>query len=282
MMAMEVVICFFRGWLAAASVDGWTDGMQWNNVPEEFCATAGAVSRWRMPDKEPTKESAAARRETSLSRDSIIDAAIALLDSGGEDGLTFRALAQRLATGAGAIYWHVANKSDLLTAACDSIVARTLEESSAPSAQLSAPDIIRGVALALFDMIDVHPWVGMALNRAPGRLPMVRILERLGQQVCAIGVLEPACWATVSALLNYILGVSGQNAANAQIGRQSGVAREDFLGALAATWRQLDADAYPFTHAIAGQLSAHDDRADFLAGIDLILAGIASGATTQR
>lgn len=238
-----------------------------------------------MPDKEPTKKPATARRETSLSRDSIIDAAIALLDSGGEDGLTFRALAQRLATGAGAIYWHVANKSDLLTAACDAIVARTLTLPSPPPAPLeqpAPPDIIRHLALALFDMIDVHPWVGMALNRAPGQLPMVRILERLGQQVCAIGVLEPARWATVSALLNYILGVSGQNAANAVIGRQAGVAREDFLGAVAATWRQLDADAYPFTRAIAGQLSAHDDRADFLAGIDLILAGIASGATAQR
>lgn len=224
-----------------------------------------------MPKKEPTT----ARRETSLSRDSIIDAAIALLDSSGEDGLTFRALSQRLATGAGAIYWHVANKNDLLTAACDAIVARTLELPSEPLPKPSAPDIIRAIALALFDMIDARPWVGMALNRAPGQLPMVRILERLGQQVCALGVPEPARWSSVLALLNYILGVSAQNAANAQIGRQSGVEREVFLATLAATWRGLDADAYPYTRAIAGQLSTHDDRDDFLAGIDLILGGIA-------
>jgi AcrR family transcriptional regulator len=66
------------------------------------------------------------RREESLSRDRIIEASIALLDSSGESGLTFRALSERLATGPGAIYWHIASKSDLLTAACDAIVARTM------------------------------------------------------------------------------------------------------------------------------------------------------------
>jgi len=40
-----------------------------------------------------------------------------MLDVAGESGLTFRALAAELRTGAGAIYWHVANKSELLVAA---------------------------------------------------------------------------------------------------------------------------------------------------------------------
>ena len=71
------------------------------------------------------------RREDSLSRERIIDAAIELLDASGEAGLTFRALAERLATGPGAIYWHVADKSDLLTAACDALMARTLKASPA-------------------------------------------------------------------------------------------------------------------------------------------------------
>jgi hypothetical protein len=31
---------------------------------------------------------------------------------------------------------------------------------------------------------------------------------------------------------------------------------------------------YPFTRSVAAQLRAHDDREEFLAGIDLILAGI--------
>src|SRR5580692_5741483 len=90
------------------------------------------------------------RREESLSRDRIVEASIELLDSSGEDGLTFRALSERLATGPGAIYWHIANKSELLTAACDAIVARMMNE---PLVDATPKATIRAVALGMFDVI---------------------------------------------------------------------------------------------------------------------------------
>lgn len=213
------------------------------------------------------------RREESLSPDQIIEASIELLDSSGEKGLTFRALSERLATGPGAIYWHIASKSDLLTAACDAIVARTMNapvEGSTPKA------IIRALALAMFDAIDEHPWVGSALTRAPGQLPMVRVLERIGQQLRALGVPPEEEWATVSALLSYILGVGGQNAANAHFAREQRLDRSSFLDEVSTVWSELDPDEYPFTRSVAAQLRVHDDRADFLAGIDLMLRGIKS------
>ena len=213
------------------------------------------------------------RREQSLSRDGIIEASIAILDSNGEDGLTFRILSERLATGPGALYWHIANKSELVTAACDAIVAATM---NATLVGATPEATIRDLALAMFDAIDAHPWIGSALTRAPGELPIVRVLERIGQQVRALGVPDKEQWATVGALLNYILGVAGQNAANGQLGRTMGVDRSDFLEAVSNAWSQLDPDQYPFTRSVAGQLRAHDDRVDFLAGIDLILNGIKS------
>lgn len=211
------------------------------------------------------------RRADSLTRDTIIDAAIALLDTAGEGGLTFRALAARLATGAGAIYWHVADKDDLFTAASDAIVARAME--AAP--QGNTPQAgIRAVALAVFEAMDAHPWLGSALSRAPGQLPTVRILERLGRQVDALGVPQERQWMAACALLNYLLGVSGQNAANAVIARDQGLERAHFLGTLAGAWSRLDAQAFPFARKVAGQLRTHDDREDFLAGIDLIVHGM--------
>jgi AcrR family transcriptional regulator len=211
------------------------------------------------------------RREDGLSRERIIDETIALLDSSGERGLTFRALAGRLSTGAGAIYWHVADKTDLMSAACDAVLARAL---SAPQAA-TPQDAIRALALQLFDVIDARPWVGAVLTQALLQSPLVRILEPLGQQVRAMGVAAAEQFAVVSALLNYILGVSVQNAANAQTGRQLGGDREALLAKVADAWATLDADQYPFTRSIAGQLRTHDDRTDYLAGIDLILRGIA-------
>jgi AcrR family transcriptional regulator len=223
------------------------------------------------------KTSRSQRREEALSREQIIDASIQILDGSGEGGLTFRTLSERLATGPGAIYWHIANKSDLLTAACDTIIARTMTESLTSVATSATPQTaIRLLALAMFDTIDAHPWVGSALTRSQGHSPMLRIIERLGQQIRALGVRKKEHWVTASALLNYILGVAGQNAANGQLARTQGLDRSDFLEAMSTAWSQLDPEEYPFTRSLAAQLRSHDDRMDFLAGIDLILRGIGS------
>ncbi|WP_296943209.1 TetR family transcriptional regulator [uncultured Massilia sp.] len=212
------------------------------------------------------------RGESSLSRAAIIDAAIALLDAGGEAGLTFRALAQKLATGAGAIYWHVADKDDLLDAACDAIVAAAIATAAEGA---TARARIRAVGLGLFDAIDAHPWVGAELARSPARMPMLRIFESLGRPVRELGVPAPALWLATSTLLNTILGVAGQNAANRRLARERGLAsRAAYLDSVAAAWARLDAEAFPFTRGMGEQLRTHDDREDFAAGIDLILDGI--------
>ncbi|WP_423415207.1 TetR family transcriptional regulator [Hyphomicrobium sp. B1] len=213
------------------------------------------------------------RREESLSRDRIIDASIALLDESGESGLTFRALSERLATGPGAIYWHIESKNELLTAAADAIISRS---TNAPVAEATPEAAIRTLALGIFHAIDAHPWVGSALSRAPGRPPMVRILERLGQQLRALRIPAEVQWDAASALVSYILGVAGQNAANGQFARTHNLDRSEFLNAVAAEWLKLDPDDFPFTRSLAGRLRTHDDRTDFLAGIDLILKGICS------
>jgi AcrR family transcriptional regulator len=213
------------------------------------------------------------RRQQSLTREQIIDASIRLLDERGEAGLTFQALSKLLATGPGAIYWHVANKNDLSTAACDEIVSRAI---TAIPVAASPEDAVRAIALELFDAIDDHPWVGAALMSAPGQLPMVRVFERIGQQVRSLGVPVAREWAIVSTLLNYILGVAGQNAANAKHANAHGLERVSFLQDVSAAWSKLDANDYPFTRSVAGQLPFHDDRKDFLDGIDFILRGIAT------
>ncbi len=212
------------------------------------------------------------RREEGLSRDSIIEAAIALLDRSGEDGLTFRALSEHLATGPGAIYWHIANKSDLLTAACEALVVRTMNHIAT-----TTPDkTIRAVALGLFDVNEAHPWIGSALTSAPGASPVVHVLERIGQQVRALKVPAGHQWAAVSTLMAFILGICRQNAANRHLARAQNLDRAHFLEAVSTAWSRLDELEYPFARSVTGRMRSHDDRVDFLAGIDLILAGITS------
>jgi AcrR family transcriptional regulator len=218
------------------------------------------------------------RRADSLSKERIVEAAIEILDTAGEDALTFRTLAARLATGAGAIYWHVASKNDLLAAAADDVVARAVTGAAARAvtgtAAGAAPrEAIRAIALGVFDTIDAHPWVGTQLSREPWQPAMLQIFESTGRQLQALGVPGPAQFDCASALLNYVLGLAGQYAAVARL-IPPGTDRTAFLTTLAAQWTQLDPAQYPFAHQVAAQLPGHDDRDQFLAGIDLILAGI--------
>lgn len=218
------------------------------------------MSRWGMTTQ---------RRTDALSRERIVAAAVELLDVDGEDGLTFRRLAGHLRTGPGAIYHHVANKSELLIAATDAVLPAMTADVAGDA---TAEDAVRAVALIVFDTIDAHPWVGTQLSRVPSHPAMPRILEPIGRQVQALGVPDAGQFTSVSALLAYILGVSGQNAANARM--LPGVDRTDFLTTVSAGWANLDPGEYPFTRHIAEQLPGHDDREQFLAGIDLILTGI--------
>ncbi len=219
------------------------------------------------------------RKESALSRERIVAEAVALLDEGGEPGLTFRALADRLATGAGALYWHIDDKRDLLIAACDAIIASAVDT---PASKATPETRIRTIAGRLFDAMDAHPWIGGALTQAGGTLPAVRILESLGQQVQALGVPQKQQWSTTSALMSYITGVGGENAARSQLARRHGFDRSRLLTEVSQTWAALDAQAFPFARQVAARLPTHDDRADFLAGIDLILRGISASAQRHR
>ena len=212
-----------------------------------------------------------AQQEQSLSRERIIEASIEILDSSGESGLTYPVLCKRLETGPGAIYGHTLNKRDLLTSACDAVVARALgdyKDEASPHTNICA------LALIIFDAMDAHPWIGSALIRAELHSPLVRLQEGIGQQIRVLGVPEEEQWATVSALMNYILGVGGQNAGNGQLARTRGLTRSDLLESVSRVWLQLESKEYPFTRSMAAYLPTHDERTIFLAGVDLILRGV--------
>ncbi|SMF76136.1 TetR/AcrR family transcriptional regulator [Streptomyces sp. Amel2xC10] len=222
----------------------------------------------------PTTPKKPERRANPLSREQIVHAAIDLLDAAGESGLTFRALSERLATGPGAIYWHVAGKSELLAAATDRVVSIALATGKA-----GRPGAIHDVALGLFDAIERHPWLApqitAQLSHNPTGPVTTRIFEDIGRQASALDVPTSSWFTATSALVHYILGAAGQNAANLARARSLGpeADRSAYMDTVAGAWRRLSPEDYPFTRAVADHGLDHDDRAQFLAGIDLIIAG---------
>ncbi|HEY1914703.1 MAG TPA: helix-turn-helix domain-containing protein [Streptosporangiaceae bacterium] len=210
------------------------------------------------------------RRTDALSRERIVETAIEILDAGGERALTVRALTARLATGSGAIYWHVGGKDELLAAAANGIIARVMTEVNRDA---QPRETIRAVALGVFNAIEAHPWVGTQLHREPWQSAMLQIFEGIGGPLQALGAPEAAQLDCGFVLVNYVLGVAGQHAANARL-VEPGTDRATYLAGVAARWAQLDPTQYPFVRQVAAQVPEHDDREQFLTGIDLILAGI--------
>lgn len=204
-----------------------------------------------------------------------MDAAIELLDERGEGGLTFRVLTERLATGPGAIYWHVPNKSALVAAAADRIVSGVVGR---VSPEADPPDVIRAIAIGMFNAIDAHPWVAVEVIRAPWESALLTLFERLGRQIDLLGVRSEDRFPVAVTLMNYILGVSAEYASGSRL-----VDRADFLSITADAWAALEPERFAFTRSVAEAHRVQDRRHVFLSGIDLLLAGIdARGSDTER
>lgn len=212
-------------------------------------------------------------RADGLSRELIVQTTIEMLDGGGEKALTLRALTVRLSTGYGAIYHHVADKGDLLATAADEVIRSVMTGAVADADPRTA---LRVLALGLFDAIDAHPWIGAEFSRQPWRPALLDFYESVGRLLDALGVPETARFDAAGALVNYVLGVAAQNAANARLRAGSDTDREAFMENVATQWAQIDPDRYPFVHAAATQMGEHDDREQFLVGVDIFLAGIST------
>ncbi|MFG7941114.1 MULTISPECIES: TetR/AcrR family transcriptional regulator [Streptomyces] len=226
-----------------------------------------------MAKRTATGSARAPRRTDSLSRELIIRTAIEMLDSGGEKALTLRALTVRLSTGYGAIYHHVADKSDLLATAADEVIAGVMSGAVDDADPRTA---LRALAVGLFDAIDAHPWVGAEFSRRPWRPALLDFYEGVGRLLDAFGVPEKVRFDAAGTLVNYVLGVAAQNAANARLLTGSGTDRKTFLENAAEQWAQVDPGRYPFVHAATTHLGEHDDREQFLVGVDIFLAGIST------
>src|SRR5689334_22041333 len=75
---------------------------------------AGDPARASSVPEPPWRSHAQAARRVPLTRESILEAALRVLDRDGMDGLSMRRVAQELGTGPASLYWHVRNKGELL------------------------------------------------------------------------------------------------------------------------------------------------------------------------
>jgi AcrR family transcriptional regulator len=101
-----------------------------------------------------------------LSRERVLEAAIAHADRGGLEALTMRTLAEMLEVAPMALYRHVANKDDLI----DAMVDVVFSEIGVPAGGGDWKTAMRRRALSVRDALTRHPWaIGqMESRRTPG------------------------------------------------------------------------------------------------------------------
>ena len=113
-----------------------------------------------------TEPKSRAARRARLTRDRVLQAAMAVADEGGLETLTMRTLGQELGVGPMALYRHVSSRDDMV----DGMVDLVFGEIALPGAGTGWKSAMRGRAIAVRDALMRHRWaVGLMESRAnPG------------------------------------------------------------------------------------------------------------------
>jgi TetR/AcrR family transcriptional regulator, tetracycline repressor protein len=207
--------------------------------------------------------------KSDLSRATIVERALSVMDADGPDAVTIRRIAQEFDVTPMALYWHVANKDELLAAMGDAL----LEGVTPPPATGSWSVQLRGVVDALIAGLSRHPAAAeLVFPRILVTEPGLRLTE------FTLTLLEDAGFTRRQAA---DLARMGLHTAMMLVTQRPGAESETALAerdALLAEKRThielLPADLYPHVRAAAGPLTDCDDEAAYYTfGVDLYVEG---------
>ena len=213
-----------------------------------------------------TQPHASPEPRVPLSRERVLRAAIGLADEGGIESLSMRKLGQRLGVEAMSLYYHAANKDDIL----DGIVDIVVSEIDVPSGGGDWKAAMRASAISAHEVLLRHPWAASLILSGPTVRP-----ARLRYMDSILGCLREAGFSAemtdhaYHALDSHIMGFTLW-----QVGISVGLAR---LGSVATFLQEFSVDQYPY---LAEHIEQHlrerspDDEGEFEFGLDLILDGL--------
>jgi AcrR family transcriptional regulator len=237
---------------------------------------AGHVSR----DKE-RPERLQPPRARGLTREDIVDAAIAIADAEGTEAVSMRRIARDLGVGAMSLYWHVSAKEELQSLMVTAVQADLPEPAGDWRADVTA--FARTVRAALIR----HPWAIDYLISGPPTGP--RDARNTEQLMAALGGLDldtkTMAWAGM-AIATYVAGAVVREIQEIRWHQDMTAARagmsDEEAGQLQAEYvnRLGDPADYPFmTRLMAEEIDpdspqTRDERFEF--GLDCLLDGIAA------
>ncbi len=207
----------------------------------------------------------------ALTRDAVVDQAVAIADAEGLDAVTVRRVAQELGVTPMALYWHVSNKDELLAAMGDRLYAPL---SAATDTGAPWQDQLRELADALLAAIVAHPRLApLAGARVLGNDNGRRLTETALSLLESAGFSVPESAVISRRILHTILTmVTEQENLGAGLGPQE---REAMVRDKKAALAALPPGAYPHLVAAIDDLTSCDDEVAYYSySLDLLLAGI--------
>jgi AcrR family transcriptional regulator len=203
----------------------------------------------------------------TLSRDRIVEAALALLDEQGFDAVTMPALAKRLGVGTMSLYRHVADKDDLV----DAVAARVLSGVAVPDGDADDwKGRVVGYLRALRAATLAHPALSRILAEQGLTVgPVFEQLEGVHAVLQAAGFSDAGAVRTFYALLTYVFGFVVWELPRVHL---------QPAAAYTAAWNgaldRLDPADYPTLHALRDQLITTASSEQFEYGLERLLRGL--------
>jgi len=203
-----------------------------------------------------------------LTRDRVLQAALKLADQGGIEALSMRKLGQELGVEAMAVYYHLANKEEVL----DGIVDLVFSEIELPVAESDWQVAMRSRAISLHDVLLRHRWaIGMMEARQNAGPANLRHHDAVIGNLRAAGFDSAMVAHAYSLLDGYIYGFALT---------KMNLPFETPDEVDVATRRMLEPvamDAYPNLVAFVSEhimLPGYDFDDEFEYGLDVILDGL--------
>ena len=224
----------------------------------------------RRAERKVERKSAAPREQLTPER--IADAAIALVDAEGVDGLTVRGLAQALGVGTMTLYWYVENKDEVLDLVGDRLLAGVVVPAGSDDWHETARSLAIAVRTELLRHARAVPVIVSRGSFGPNGL---RLLE------ASIGMLRAAGFSVEDAtdayftISNYVTGTCVFETSSASVSGDIAVDREAYVRQASQYISLLPPDRFPNILAAAPRLFGSDRDARFMFGLDCLLDGLA-------
>jgi AcrR family transcriptional regulator len=214
-----------------------------------------------------TRRTSSTRARAPLSRELVLRTALKLADDGGIEALSMRKLGQALGVEAMAVYYHFANKEEVL----DGIVDLVFAEIELPADRSNWRTVLRAQSISTRAALRRHPW---AITLMESRMTPGPANLRTHEDTLTV-LLDAGCSAVMAVhaynlVDSYVLGFALQEVnfpfSNAE---ELAAMSQEILA-------NLQADEYPNSARVARELltSGFDYADEFEFGLDLILDAI--------